>query len=85
MSEDAASLKRSKADARARCDYHSQDAVDDEGTFRMKHWPGSNNVSLISLQSVVAAQYFSERYIQIGSAEPAGPSEVVGLVPVDDA
>ena len=42
MSEDAASIKRSKSDARGAIII--QDAVE-EGTFRMKHWPGSNNVA----------------------------------------
>ena len=42
MSEDAASIKRSKADARGAVII--QDAVE-EGTFRMKHWTGSNNVA----------------------------------------
>jgi hypothetical protein len=42
IAEDAAAVKRSRADARAAV--MIQDAVE-EGLFRMKHWPGKNNVA----------------------------------------
>jgi hypothetical protein len=42
IAEDAAAVKRSRADARAAV--MIQDAVE-EGLFRMKQWPGKNNVA----------------------------------------
>lgn len=42
IAEDAAAVKRAKADSRAAV--FIQDAVE-EGLFQMKHWPGSDNVA----------------------------------------
>ena len=76
ISEDAASMKRTRADARGAVIV--QDAVE-EGTCQMKHWPGNNNIADIFTKWLPRNEF--QRYRSMLLNLPA--QRKLGL-PVDD-